>query len=421
MSKNYDPLLKELGVNVELHNKLIESMSKSHEKTHLSQKNRPESIEYFDNAFHGSHGERVEELYNYRKGGGKSIGTFCIYVPDEIAYAAEVEPFALCGGSGWSVNYADTMFPRDICPLVRSTFGMALSGTCPYKKLKDFALGETTCDAKKKTWDLLGIKTLEVPQRKNPIDRDLWKHEVYAFKDMVESLSQVKVTPERLSETIKLVNRKRKILQRINDLRKLPNPPISGVDALLVSQISLNHNINKFIEAGEKLIKELEERHKKGISAYTKSGPRIMIAGTPSPMGYAKVHHVVESCGMQVVVDESCTGQRYYSNPVDETKTDLEGMMTAIADRYFKIDCPCFSPNKERIDNIVATVKEYSVQGVVQSILMYCHGFNVEAKVIENALDAIKIPSLKIVTDYSDEDLEQIGVRMESFRDMLLQ
>ena len=126
---DYRTMWQELGMNVELHDQLLENLSSLHAKTHLSQKNRPQTMERFDQSFHASHAERVAEIREYRAKGGKSIGTFCIYVPDEIALAAEVLPIPLCGGSGWSVNYADKIFPRDICPLVRSTFGMAFSAT----------------------------------------------------------------------------------------------------------------------------------------------------------------------------------------------------------------------------------------------------------------------------------------------------
>ncbi len=260
---------------------------------------------------------------------------------------------------------------------------------------------------------------MEVPQKKNPLDKELWLKEIYTFKENVEALSGTKVTVERLKESIKLVNKKRRVMQQINEFRRLENPPISGLDTLLIAQISLNQDINKFIAGCEALIGELQERADKGISAYDNDGPRIMMAGTPSPMGNAKVHYVVESSGMQIVADESCTGLRYFRDLVDETPEDLDGMIAAIADRYFKIDCPCFSPNKERIDNILATVKEYSVQGVVQNILQYCHGFNIEAKAIENVLNEINMPSLKIVTDYSDEDIEQLRVRTESFAEVM--
>ena len=129
MSQEYHQMWTELGLNLELHDELLANTAKLHEHTHLSQQNRPSRMDYFDQSLHASHAERCAEILEYRKNGGKSVGTFCIYVPDEIAFAAGVLPIPLCGGSGWSVDYADKMFPRDICPLVRSTFGMAFSST----------------------------------------------------------------------------------------------------------------------------------------------------------------------------------------------------------------------------------------------------------------------------------------------------
>ncbi len=139
----------DLDMNLELHDQLLESSNRIFKKTHLWQKKRPAAMALFDRALHDSHGQRVAEILDYRNNGGKSVGTFCIYVPDEIALAANVLTIPLCGGSGWTVDYADKMLPRDICPLVRSTFGMALSGTCPYKTLKEYPLGETTCAVSK--------------------------------------------------------------------------------------------------------------------------------------------------------------------------------------------------------------------------------------------------------------------------------
>jgi len=410
----------ELGMDLELHDQLIKDMSDLHIKTHLSQQNRPKTMECFDHSFHSSHSGRVAEILDFRKKGGKVIGTFCIFVPDEIALAAGVLPLPLCGGSGWAVSYADKLFPRDICPLIRSTFGMALSKTCPYASLEDFSVGETTCDAKKKTWDLLGMKVMEVPQRRNEADRSLWLEEVYKFKDMVEELSGISITADRLLETIKLVNQKRNALRQIDEFRKLDAPPISGLDALLVAQVSMNQDIHAFIKDAQSLIEELQERVDKDISAYRTKGQRVLIAGSPSPMGYAKVHHVAESSGLQIVADESCTGLRYFRDLVNENFKDLDEMIKAVADRYFGIDCACFSPNTERIENIQGIIKDYNVKGVVQSILQYCHTYNVEAKIVENSLKKKGIPSIKIVTDYSQEDLGQIRTRIEAFAEVLM-
>lgn len=410
-------LLAELGVDLELHDQLIAHNTALHGRTFGAQSGRPKAMRLFDEAIHASHGSRVSEIHAYRKAGGKSIGTFCIYVPDEIALAAGVLPIPLCGGTNWSVDHADRMFPRDICPLIRSTFGMAFSNTCPYKKLKDAAVGETTCDAKKKAWDLLGFKVMEVPQRKKPADRILWRGEVREFTSFVEGLSGTPVTAGRLAETIRLVNRKRKVLQAVNEFRHLEEPPISGLDALLVSQTALNMDIHAFIHACEELIGELASRAAQGVSAYTHRGPRVLVAGSPSPMGYAKLHHAIETSGMRVVADESCTGIRYYRDLVDESVTGLDAMLDAVADRYFEIDCSCFSPNTERIDNIMKLVEEYKVDGVLHSILLFCHTYNVEAGVVDKALKNKGIPSIKVVTDYAHEDLERIRVRLEAFRE----
>jgi len=415
-SKQLHDMWTELSMDVKLHDQLLENSEKTHSRNFLWQKNRPETMKAFDRALHDSHGQRVAEVIGYRKAGGRSIGSFCIYLPDEISMAAGVLNIPLCGGSGFSVNYADKILPRDICPLVRSTFGMALSGTCPYKTLKDCVVGETTCDAKKKTWDLLNFRVLEVPQKKNDIDRNLWLAEVKDFAGQMEALSGKTITASSLRAGIRKQNRKRNVLNAINNFRKLTEPPISGLDALLVSQVALNMDIDTFLETGKALLEELEDRAVKGISAYQEPGVRVLMAGTPSPMGYAKVHAAAEMSGLRVVIDESCTGLRYSRNNVPEDIETVDGMMQAIADRYFDIDCACFTPNTERRENLREMVNGFRVEAVVHNILQYCHGFNVEAGVMDKVLLEMNVPSMKIVSDYSQEDFEQIRIRMESFK-----
>jgi len=415
-SKQLHDMWTELSMDVKLHDQLLENSEKTHSRNFLWQKNRPETMKAFDRALHDSHGQRVAEVIGYRKAGGRSIGSFCIYLPDEISMAAGVLNIPLCGGSGFSVNYADKILPRDICPLVRSTFGMALSGTCPYKTLKDCVVGETTCDAKKKTWDLLNFRVLEVPQKKNDIDRNLWLAEVKDFAGQMEALSGRTITASSLRAGIRKQNRKRDVLNAINNFRKLTEPPISGLDALLVSQVALNMDIDTFLETGKALLEELEDRAVKGISAYQEPGVRVLMAGTPSPMGYAKVHAAAEMSGLRVVIDESCTGLRYSRNNVPEDIETVDGMMQAIADRYFDIDCACFTPNTERRENLREMVNGFRVEAVVHNILQYCHGFNVEAGVMDKVLLEMNVPSMKIVSDYSQEDFEQIRIRMESFK-----
>jgi benzoyl-CoA reductase/2-hydroxyglutaryl-CoA dehydratase subunit BcrC/BadD/HgdB len=417
---DHDEFLRELGLDVELHHKIFDAVGRNFGKTVLAQKNRPERMAYFDGAIHGAHGERVREIAERRAVGDKFIGTFCVYVPDEIILALGAVPVALCGGTSLSIPYAEQMLPRDICPLVKSTLGLALSDTCPYGPIEDLAVGETTCDAKKKTWDILaaggGFHVLEVPQKKGPRDRDLWREEVAQFKVGLEETTGRTLEPEKLAGAIRLMNRKRQALARLNEFRKAENPPISGLDALVVMQGALIDEPLRFSERLEALNEEIEDRVRRGVGVAPRGrAKRIMVSGCPSVMGNWKLHHLIESAGAVVVCDETCTGTRYYAALVDEGDGDLEAQMAAVAARYLTIDCSCFSPNDERIESVGRLARDYRVDGVVQYVLQYCHTYNVEAARVAAALKEAGVPSLKIVTDYAEEDTGQLRIRVDAF------
>ena len=414
-----DELLKELGLDIELHHRIFDSIDRNYLKTVLAQKGRPAGMAYFDGVIRGAHGARVREIVDRRAAGDKFIGTFCIYVPDELILALGAIPVALCGGTSLSIPYAEKMLPRDICPLVKSTLGLALANACPYGPIEDLAVGETTCDAKKKTWDILAaggdFHVLEVPQKKGARDRDLWHEEVVQFKARLEETTGRRLEPEKLAEAVRAMNRKRRALARLNEFRKEENPPLSGLDALAVMQGALVDDPLRFSERLEALNEELADRVRRGAGVAPSGAKRIMVSGCPSVMGNWKLHHLIEAAGAVVVCDETCTGTRYFSALVEERDGDLDAQIAAIADRYLRIDCSCFSPNDERIDSVLGLVRDHRVDGVVQYVLQYCHTYNVEAVRVASALKDAGVPSLKIVTDYSEEDTGQLRLRVDAF------
>jgi len=420
---NHEKMWQDLGLDVGLHNEVLASIDRAFKNTVGAQQKRPDGMGYFDHVLHESHGDRIAELLAEKEKGKKVVGTFCIYVPEEIVMAADLIPIALCGGTQFSVPYAEKTFPRAICPLVKSTLGLAFSKTCPYAPIKSLAVGETTCDAKKKTWDILAQRVnfhvMEVPQKKGETDVNLWHFEIREFLKKIEETAGKKVTAEKLLETVRIMNDKRRALQRLNELRKHDPPPISGLDALVVMQAALNDEPVRFTRRLNELSDELESRMKNDFSPFPKGAKRVMIAGCPSVMGNWKTHALIENSGAAVVIDETCTGQRYFNNQVEERPNDLVGQLSAIADRYFKINCSCFTPNSDRMDAVVKTAQDYRVHGTIQYILQYCHTYNVEAIRIEGALKKANVPSLKIETDYSEEDTGQLRTRVEAFLEKL--
>jgi benzoyl-CoA reductase/2-hydroxyglutaryl-CoA dehydratase subunit BcrC/BadD/HgdB len=260
---------------------------------------------------------------------------------------------------------------------------------------------------------------IELPQKKNERTQALWRAEVLEFAERIEDLAGARLKPDALRGAIELMNRKRGLLQRLGELRRGDPPPISGLDALVVMQVALIDEPQRFCRELESLVEELDERARRGFSPFAPGTPRVLVAGCPSVMGNWKVHHLIETSGAAVVCDESCTGTRYSTHQVEPPGGDREGLLSAIADRYFRIDCSCFTPNDERVERVVELAGQWRADAVVQYVLQYCHTYNIEAMRVDEALAQAGVPTLKIETDYSQEDSGQLRTRIEALLESL--
>ncbi len=416
---NYIEMWKDLDLDLEKHDQLLNALGFVYSEVYLSQNDRPKGMDYFNFVMSEIHGLRVKELLEHKKKGGKVIGTFCLYVPDEIIMAADGIGIGLCGGAQFSIPEAEKVLPRNLCPLIKSVFGFKLAKICPYFEVADFVVGETTCDGKKKVWELLDdhIPTykMEVPQMKRGVDKNLWLEEIKAFKDKMEEESGVKITLERLETQIRIVNEKRKAIKRLFETRRTNPVPISGKDSLLISQIAFYDDVKRFTTKVNELYDELGGRIQKGLGVTSKDTPRILVSGCPMAIPNWKLHHIIETSGAVVVCEESCVGTRYFTNMVEEGCPTLDGKLKAIAERYLKINCSCFSPNEERIDQIIQYAKDFDVDGIVHYTLQFCHTYNVEFVKVKTALNNVDIPVLEVETDYGAEDEGQLKTRIEAF------
>jgi len=390
----------------------------------LSQKNRPKKMDYFDFVLSEIHGLRVEELAKLRAAGNKVVGAFCLYAPEELAYAANATMVGLCGGADFSVPDAEKVLPQNLCPLIKSFYGFKVGLTCPYFQSCDIVVGETTCDGKKKVYELLNEEiptyVIEIPHKPDTTQgRSLWMKELEAFKAELERITGNKVTAEKLKASIELINNKRKALKRLSDLRKNSPSPISGLDALIVMQISFYDDVKRFTAKVNELCDELEERVRKGIGVADKDAPRLMVSGCPMAIPNWKLHSIVETAGASIVVEESCVGTRYFSDLVEPKGETVNDLLHALVDKYSKIPCACFTPNDARTKSVDKLTKEFNIDGVVYYTLQYCHSYNVEAVKVGRALKAVGLPMLKIETDYGMGDAAQIKTRVEAFLEII--
>ena len=420
---DYRKMWEDLGMDVETHDQLCAVLPQAFGDVFLSQENRPEGMDYYNMVVADIHGIRPAELIEHQKKGGKVFGTFCVYVPDEIVFAADAIATGLCGGSQFWVPGGEKVLPTNTCPLIKASVGARIDRTCPFFRIADMYVGETTCDGKKKAGEILAedvpVHVMNLPQMKRAKDVQAWAEEIETFKNIVEEFTGNKVTADKLAESIKLINNKRKALERLYDLRKNETLPISGCDALLISQIAFYDDPARFTQMTNKLCDELEKRVADGVSVVPAGTKRIMLTGTPLAIPNWKLHNIVETSGAAVVCEEMCTGTRYFEKLVDESGTTLEEQYQALANRYMNINCACFTPNSGRIDDILRLAKEYKVDGIIDVNLKFCNLYDTEGYFVERAMKEAGIPVLGIETDYTDSDAQQLRTRVSAFIEML--
>ncbi|MFA5524230.1 MAG: double-cubane-cluster-containing anaerobic reductase [Tissierellales bacterium] len=350
--------------------------------------------------------------------GKKVVGMYCVFSPQEIALAADAISVTLCGTTQAPIEEAEKELPRNLCPLIKSSYGFAITDKCPYFYFSDVLLAETTCDGKKKMYELMSkIKPMHImnlPQTANDEDSlESWKKEMVYFKEFLEKQFGVEITDKKLKDAIKLMNRERRAMKRLHQLNAHKPAPLTGMDMMLAQWLK-GFNVDKEagIELIEKLIKELEERMEKGIYAFDEKAPRILLTGCPIGSGSEKVLRILEESGANVVALENCTGYKGLDVLVDEEKDPI----TALAEKYLSTPCSCMTNNNGRLDLIERLAKEYEVDGIVDLTWQACHTYNIESFTVKNfTKNVLNLPFLQVETDYSDSDLGQIKVRVEAF------
>ena len=268
MPTPYDDMWEKLNLDLAAHEGLLQVLGKFYGDIYLTQEGRLKGMEYLNFVLSEVHGLRIKELQDAKAQGRKVIGTFCVFVPEELTLAADAIQVGLCAGAEIGKEAAEKILPRNTCALIKSFVGFKIARLCPYIESCDLVVGETTCDGKKKAYEIFAdyapVYVMEIPQMKQACDRDLWKAEILRFKAEIERVTGNTITAAKLKEAIKLVNARRAVLQRLNRLRAVAPAPISGRDALLINQISFYDDPVRFTQKIGELCDELEQKIKAG-------------------------------------------------------------------------------------------------------------------------------------------------------------
>lgn len=349
------------------------------------------------------------------------VGTFCTYFPQEIAMAMGACVVGLCSTSDETIPDAEKDLPRNLCPLIKSSYGFAKTDKCPYFYFSDLIVGETTCDGKKKMYEYLGqfkpVYTMELPNSQSPEGLELWTKEIIKLKEKLESHFETTITDEAVREQVKVMNEVRRAMKEFYALTKVEPVPILGQNLFSVLYgSSFRFNKVKLPDEIRAVVAKVKAEYAENPNKYPKA-PRILVTGCPIGGGASKCVKAIEDNGGHVVVFENCSGTKSFDKLVDEDAPDI---YRAIAERYLSIGCSVMTPNPNRLELLGRLIDEYRVDAVVEITLQACHTYNVETLGIKRFVNEVKgIPYMAVETDYSTADIGQLNTRMAAFIEML--
>jgi benzoyl-CoA reductase/2-hydroxyglutaryl-CoA dehydratase subunit BcrC/BadD/HgdB len=357
-------------------------------------------------------GNCLEYATAAKSGGRPVVGIMCEYCPRELIFAAGAVPVCLCGGHASTIPAAERDLPSNLCPLIKSTYGFHVQRSNPFLEMADLIVAETTCDGKKKMFELLAESRptylMELPQRANDAHgRRHWLREVHRFRDFLQSHLRMEITDAGLRRAIAAMNQERRLRRGLAALMQSDAPPLTGLELLsLKSSIScLPDDLAHY----ERLIATLPERTGKPDAS---SRARVLLTGVPVVHGAERVMQIIEDSGGLIVCQENCTGLKPLLDDVDEMAPDP---LLAIADRYYALHCSVMTPNTRRLDVLRELAADYRPDCVIELIWQSCLTYDVESFFVRRLVEEeLGLPYLRIETDYSPSDSERIAVRVQA-------
>ena len=356
----------------------------------------------------------TDPIRAWKEQGKKVIAFQCVYVPEELIYAAGILPTRLTGGYGeLELEEANAYMYTNTCSFIRTCLELVLTGQ--YDFLDGF-VASPTCDCPRRLIDVWMhyeftpfVHTLVAPRKITERGYVFYEEEIRLLKDRLQESFDAEITDEALWDAIEVYNRRRDLLRKLNELKKLDAPPITGAETLEVMNASQRMPPLEFNELLERLLEEA------GSSQRAVKGKfRLMVNG--SPLNNPEFIEAIEDLGGMVVIDELCTGIRYWWEGVDPDTDPIK----ALSRRYLhNLPCARMEPAEDRFQRVLKIARDYRVDGVVTQIVRYCSPWAHDQPLLRQRLEGEGIPVLELDLEYGTPGTGPIRTRVQAFLEML--
>lgn len=368
--------------------------------------------------------EWVENKHDYardwkKRTGGKVVGCVCSYVPEELLYAADILPVRIIGSHEPPTAAEPYMFASLACPFSRDLLCQGLKGR--YEYLDGLTIAQTCFQTRAVFWLWEKYVPLQyryyimLPQgAQAAVGRYKYYHaELVAFKESLEKWIGRTITNEDLDRGIEIMNTNRRLMKQVYEFRKMADPPITGVEAMEISLSQQMVDKREHSEALKKLLKELPKR-----KLDRETGTRLMIVGSENDdREFLQMVEEGMSLPATFVIEDHCTGTRYFWDEVIPQKDRL----MAIASRYLdRTPCPSLDwPERKRFNQILKFAKEFKVEGVITMQQKFCEPHEVDIPDLRKFLEGNGYPTYFLEFDVT-VPAGQFKTRVEAFLETMI-
>lgn len=343
------------------------------------------------------------------------IGLYCIQVPLELIHAMGFQPVRLMSGSSEIQKLSSGFLPVLTCPFIKSCVG-SFYREDSIERMCDTMVMPTTCDWNVKINQMLPenmpeLYQMELPHiKESEKGRKRWFEELMDFKEFIEKRAGHRLRRKDLLRSVDKYNSAWAVFNRIIEMKRKGR--LSGTWFIIIANAFLVDRVESWTNKAAEFINTYSRGNNKR--------PDIFLAGAPVFYPYLKIPELIEEAGMNISGDELCTSERIISSVVYDDTSSF-GLLNSLADRYhLACSCPTYSDNERRLSSIINTMEKYRAKGMVYHVLKGCHPYDMESFYFEKAVKEKGFRFLKIETDFSKEDRQNILTRLEAFKETLV-
>jgi benzoyl-CoA reductase subunit C len=355
-----------------------------------------------------------------RRTGRKVAGSFPVYSPVEIAYAARLLPVGLFGGGNQiEIAHADSRFQSFICSIVKSTLELGfIDKLAPF----DALLFHSICDPAR---NLASVMARNFPERRsiyvhlaqNMTSAGAADYLAYEYRRVAKELGEVSgyvPTDDDLRAALAAFNGVRARLRELYALRSASPEKLSTAELYTLVRMS---TFTDPLEAEPLLAESLEAAT--GRDARPKDRIRVVVVGSFCEQPPLELIASLEEAGCYILDDDFLLGWRLFKRDVP-----VEGdPYLALARSY--LDDSLHASTKHdlrspRAAGLIASARAHRADAVIFLGAKFCEPGLFDYALYRRALEQEGIPHLFLEFEEKMWMYDKIRTEVETFVESML-